>query len=249
MQKVRYTSTVLRGNKKGILPKDENGYYSIPVGGLNVYNSVGEFYALEGAKQLFDSSSAFMRRVQNGCLKAEVGHPKQEPGMTIRDYIKRILTIEERNICGHFGEIWLDEEFGRTQTTAQNKSVVAIMGKVRPSGEKGIVLETALNNPRENVCFSIRALTENFVKGGVTVRVLDTVVTFDLVNEGGIAHANKFSSPALESNEEQTFFINQLEDIYKAHLKDPVAAESSTLLKEILDRANEISKRPIYSNW
>ena len=66
---IRFSCTSLQGtNKKGILTKDEHGYYSQPIGGLNVMNSAGMYYTYQGAKNLFEESSAFMRRVRRGAL-------------------------------------------------------------------------------------------------------------------------------------------------------------------------------------
>ncbi len=93
-QKVLFSCTTLAGTgKKGKLTKDENGYYTMPIGGLNVFNSIGDFYTYEDAKQLFDSSSTFMRRVKTGALKGEYGHPKPIKGQSYEEFAERVLTI------------------------------------------------------------------------------------------------------------------------------------------------------------
>ena len=130
---VRFTATKLTDiNKKGLLLPDSEGYYELPVGGLNVVNSSGQFYTLEGAKDLFDSSSIFMRRVRNGCLKGELGHPKRLPGMSLDDYIQRIVTIDEKNVCCFFKELWLDFEFGKKNPQLGTPDLVAVMAKLKP---------------------------------------------------------------------------------------------------------------------
>ena len=69
---VRFECTSLRGtNKKGLLPKDENGYRWMPIGGLNIFNSAGQYYTLEGARELFAESSQFNRRIQRGALRVK----------------------------------------------------------------------------------------------------------------------------------------------------------------------------------
>jgi hypothetical protein len=133
MANVMYTASKLAAGKKGILPPDADGYYTMPVGALNVFNSSGQYYVLEGAKQLFDSSSIFQRRVANGCSKGEMGHPKREPKMTMDDYMTRILTIEETNVCCHFRKFWLDETFGKKNPQFKNPDMVAIMAELKPS--------------------------------------------------------------------------------------------------------------------
>ncbi len=203
MSSVRFTSTKLVGsNKKGVLQADANGYYTMPIGGLNTLNSAGEYYTLEGAKQLFDASSIFMRRIKAGCLKAELGHPKKLPGMTMDDYLNRLLSIEETNVVAHFAEIWLDESFGKNNPQYKNPKLAAIMAKVKPAGPKGPALKESLENPQEDVCFSIRALTRDYYERGQTFRVLQQIVTFDNVTEPGIAMARKYDAPALESESE-----------------------------------------------
>lgn len=195
----KFEATRLAGTgKTGILTPDANGYYETVLGGLNTLNSVGQYYVLEGAEELFLSSSIFMRRVKNGCLKIEVEHPMQG-GMSDDAYVDRLLRIDLNQVCGHISELWLDKDFGKKNPFFNNPNLVGIIGKVKPSGLKASALEAAINNPRENVCFSIRSFTRNYVQNRRTYRVLDTVVTFDLVNEGGIEAASKWSSPVLES--------------------------------------------------
>jgi len=196
---IRFTSTKLEAKgKKGLLTADENGYYEIVVGGLNTFNSGGEYYTLEGAKELFESSSTLMRRIKSGNLRGELDHPAMLPGQTMRDYISRLLRIDrDREVC-HISEIWLDEEYGKKYPECNNPNLVAIMAKVKPSGPKGFMLEQSLNNPKENTCFSIRALYYEVMYRGRVNRILNNIITWDLVNEPGIAGANKYDSPALE---------------------------------------------------
>ena len=110
---------------------DENGYYTINLGALNVFNSSGAYYKLKGAEQLFVASSILMRRIKNGFLKAEVGHPKKNSGMTMSDYMNRILTINPENVCAHIKEVWLEETVIKDGNSAEN--LVLIVGKVKPN--------------------------------------------------------------------------------------------------------------------
>ena len=91
MQTVRFTCTSLTGTgKEGVIRPDENGYYDMVIGGLNMLNSAGEYYEYEGAKELFNQSSSFMRRVKRGALRGEVGHPRREPGQSIDSFMNRV---------------------------------------------------------------------------------------------------------------------------------------------------------------
>lgn len=197
---VKFTATRLGSSgKKGVITPDAEGYYEVVIGGLNTFNSVGEYYTLEGAKSLFERSSIFMRRVLSGCLKGETGHPKRAPGMSKDDYVKRILSIEETNICCHFRDIWLDPNYGRNNPHLKMPELVAIVAKLKPAGPNGPALEKALQSPGENVCFSIRAMTKDYFNRGTCYRVLAQILTWDWVTEPGIACSTKFNSPALES--------------------------------------------------
>jgi hypothetical protein len=246
MGQIKFTSTRLDGTgKKGLLKPDSNGYYTMPVGGLNVFNSVGQFYTADGARKLFESSSIFMRRVKSGCLKGESGHPKRTNGMSMDDYLNRILTIEESNV---------DEDFGRRNTKFNNPELIAIMAKIKPSGPHAASLEASFNNPEEEVCFSIRALTRDFMFKGTTHRVLEQIVTWDNVVEPGLSLAKKTYSPVLECMAEQDIRLSQLEKLSK-NMGSLIATESSTALaKEAFEsiKSNEglkITTLPYFTKW
>lgn len=257
---VKFTSTKLSGlNKTGVIKPDADGYYTMVIGGLNAYNSVGEFYTLEGARQLFESSSALMRRINNGCLKGEVGHPKfdEVAGQTktekMENYLRRILSIDERNTCCFFREIWLDQDYGRANPRFKNPNLVAIMAKVKPAGPRGPALEAAFNNPGENVCFSIRALTKDYYNRGQTYRVLTNIATWDWVVEPGIATANAFDSPALESMDEEIITRASLKRAVDAICHDNLAIESTRqmALEALADVEASFAppKAPLFKHW
>ena len=246
---VRFSCTALAGTgKQGILPRDANGYYTMPVGGLNVYNSAGQYYPYEGAKELFSSSGPFMRRIKTGCLKGEYGHPKPLPGQSDDAFANRVLTIEEKNTCVHFAEIFLDFDKVKDE---MGKPVVAIMAKLAPAGPYGPALQKSLENAQEEVCFSIRAFTEDVFRGGVKQRNLREIVTWDFVTEPGISVARKYKAPALESMAEREF---SRADLVKATAGSPVglAMESASTGASLLAALGwEIDQRaiPKYLKW
>lgn len=233
MNTVRYGCTSLLGtNKAGIIKPDVDGYYEMVVGGLNIFNSAGQYYTYQGAKELFENSSQFQRRVSRGALRGEVGHPSKLPGMSMDDYINRIMEIRENNVCVHFKEIYLDFDRMKTQ---DGKPAVAIMGKLAPSGPHGDALRKSLENPNENVCFSIRAFTKDYYERGVACRDLKNIITFDYVNEPGIHIANKFSNPSLEDLTETYTTDSQLQRVCEEQLVNGLATESSlNIAKEVL---------------
>jgi hypothetical protein len=191
----KFTAAALPSGKKGISKPDSDGYHSLIVGGLNIFNSMGQYYALEGAKELFEQSSTFMRRIQRGAVRGEVGHPRPDPGMSTEAFINRLFEIRETNVCCQFKEVSLDLNWGNTHN---QPGVVATIAKLIPSGPHGVALEKALLNPSENVFFSVRGLTDDFFQNGRYTRVLRQIIGWDWVSEPGIAIAEKYKSPATE---------------------------------------------------
>lgn len=195
-----FTCTRLNGtNKVGTLKKNENGYYTMVIGALNMFNSAGMYYDFKAAEQFFKESSALMRRVQRGSLRGENGHPRREPGMTVQAYYARLLQIHEDKTVCHFASITLD--FNNYKDD-QGRPIVAIIAEVCPSGQFGHVLEKQLQNPNENVCFSIRSFTDDKMVKGIVTRYIKTIVTFDYVNEPGMSVAERWNAPGLESFED-----------------------------------------------
>ena len=199
MEVVKFTETVFSDkNKKGVLVPDSDGYYTVVVGALNTYNSAGEYYTAEGALQLFENSSHFQRRIKNGALYAELGHPKKVPNMSMEQFYSRVVSIEETNVCGHFSEINLDFDFGRKNPEFKNPDLIAIIAKVKPAGAKANALQLSLESGKQNTAFSIRVLTENKYVNGRVERRLTNIITFDHVIEGGVSCAHKIHAPGLE---------------------------------------------------
>lgn len=252
MKQIRFGSTRLTAlGKKGLLKPDADGYYKLIVGGLNAYNSAGEYYTLEGAEELFRSSSMLMRRIERGALKSELGHPTRDPKMSDNDFLERVLTIKESNVVGHIRSLELDHSFGRRHPEFKNPSLVAIVAEVTPSGPHAMSLERSISNPSENVMFSIRGLTDNYYEKGRCNRVLRTIVTFDQVTEPGINIANKWDSPALESLHEIPVTTRQLNELAKP--TSPVSMESTRELFAEAARSVgvplDLPKIPFYARW
>jgi hypothetical protein len=258
MNSIRFGCTSLVGlNKIGQLKQDENGYYECIVGALNVYNSAGQFYVYEQSKNLFESSTQLMRRVKRGVLFGEYGHPKKAIGQSMDEFAHRVMSINESSVCCHHAELFLD--FDRVRD-ANGRPIVAIISKVAPSGPLGHVLERSLKNTKENVCFSIRSFTDDFMDRGVMKRVLKTVVTFDYVIEPGIAVAEKFKSPALEDFSEDVMFTRgQIRRGVMSNTENLVTQESVSLSASELfqtmgwqadqDTINAFAKAPAWKSW
>lgn len=197
MNSINFVCTSLVGkNKVGVIKPDANGYYRMRVGALNMFNSAGMWYPFEAARSIFvDMSGEFQRRVKRGVLGGENGHPKFLPGMTEAMYFSRLLQIYEENTCCHHAEIILD--FDNAYDDQGNK-IIGIDSMVCPSGPLGDMLRQELENPKKNVCFSIRSFTDDRLVNGIVHRNIKKVVTFDKVTEPGMHVAEKFKSAALE---------------------------------------------------
>lgn len=199
---VEYSCQVLNGtNKTGTLKKNDKGYYEMIVGALNMTNNKGEYYSYDYARKFFDEASDLIRMAKKGVLRGEYGHPKQ--GMLSDDkFIERLLTVEETTTCCHHRRIWLD--FDKFKTP-DGKPFIGIMSEIAPSGPYGDPLEKQINNGQENVCFSIRCFSMPHKIAGRIIKEMKHVVTFDAVNEPGIAQATKYNSPSLENHSNRIF--------------------------------------------
>ena len=202
MSQIFFTQTRLVGtNKLGILPKDKDGYYTQAIGGLNIHNTSGHLYTAEPeVRRLFtDSASFFLKHIRDGQLRGEVDHPEWPHDMPEVDYAARMLEIRPTNTCVHWADIWLDDTLNKNE---DGSPIWTIMAKFCPSGVHGAMLEKQLANGRENVCFSLRAFTMDRVIRGKRHRRIVEPITFDYVNRPGIPIAEKWKSPALETNHE-----------------------------------------------
>lgn len=233
---IKFGCRPLPAGKVGILTPDEDGYYTLPLGGFDLMNESGVYYnRSQQVINLFNESSSLMRRIKRGVLCAELGHPKLLPGMTAMDLLQRSSYIEETRICAHFSEIWLVE--GTDPTTG--KPALLTYGKAKPYGPYGHVFEDAVKNRMQNVCFSIRSTKVDSIINGRIDRTVDHIFTWDLVNEPGVRSAEKYHSMALESFrndlevKEESFFV-PASVIQQATANNAMAFESNEELKAVI---------------
>jgi hypothetical protein len=189
--------------------------------------------------------------INDGSLMSEFSHPKMLPGMTMDQYVRRILTIDEQNVCGHFKEIRLDEDFGKNNPQHGDPKLVAIIGKFKPCGPKGQYVKEYLDTPGQNVSFSIRAMTKDYYQGGITHRVLTSIVTWDYVSYRGIDVACSRNAPSLEELDTHTVSVKQLLKLSE-QVSTPVSLESDTRIKECIKNYKEIEQLvtlPVIRNW
>ena len=191
------TCTKLKPGKQGLLTPDADGCYSVPVGGINCFNSQGQYYDAtdDVIKLLTDPDSELQRQIRKGVLMAENGHPKREPGMRDDEFLARARSVYENRACCQIVSIWLDRDNFKGP---KGEPIIAIMARVKPAGELAHVARDAFANRLQDVCFSIRGFTYERMVGGIKYKTLVDIRTFDMVIEPGIEHATKYHAPTLE---------------------------------------------------
>ena len=190
-------TALLGTNKAGTLKCDADGYYKVVLGALDVFNSAGAYYPESSARHLFQQSASLMRRIASGNLRGEYGHPRKEPGMSMDDFVNRVRDIYEPNVCMHIRKVEVDYVSFKND---RGQPMIVILGEVRPSGPMGPALKEQFENKHEDVCFSIRSLTHDEFSYGRVNKHLKLIVTWDYVNEPGLAIAHKWNAPGLESH-------------------------------------------------
>lgn len=225
---------VMRGvnnNKEGIIKPDENGWYLVNLGALEYPNSRGEIYDEGSARAFLTADNPFTRKLRKGCLAGELGHPMRETGMTDSQWLERVLTIAETNESHTIMSVTID-------TTAVDRSgrrYTAIRGKVKPSGPHKQILLDKFADPNINVCFSVRSFAKNIVGMGGTKKHFLNIITFDYVLEPGLAVANKYESPALESHTSDVSMLAIEQYAVKLEAnKSGLSMESANEAKEVI---------------
>lgn len=251
---VIYECQALTGmNKTGNLKADANGYYELVLGAYDYHNESGAFYPLEPLKKLMVGSSPLMKRIAGGYVKSELGHPRMAPGMSDREFLMRVCDIWETNVCAHIKRIELDTE----RVIHEGNKVAAVIGMVKPSGPQGQFLEVSLENPDENVAFSVRSLTNDYwTPAGKLIKEVDEIITWDCVGQPGIPVAQKYRAPGLES---YRFDMDTVRAAADKMRQGGYGMESASLILEniihergiapITRTDNRIGKRPLSSRW
>ena len=253
--------TALTGsNKVGKLKPDANGYYPVVLGGFDIPNPQGNVYPFKAAKVLFTESSILMRNIESGNLYGEWGHPKRQPGQTLSSYIKRCSIVSEENIAFHIKKVEINDSDVKDEN---GNTIIAIIGWVKGAGPKAKEFDAMLANPDQNVCFSIRASTEDVPNAsGKLDRNITSIISWDFVVFPGLKVAQKYKSPALESFDsveftDQDLFVMRSEIM----MNEGMAMEDETCLSFVNEVLNStpskkrvfdqtiLKRRPTSSQW
>jgi len=236
----------------GKLKQDENGYVNMVVGAIGTVNSRKQYYAKsKEVIGLFADSSVFQRMVKEGALYGENGHPDIE-GLDQAVAMSRFMSIHEHHVCAHFNKVYLDDSLHRTSPTIESNEI-AIVANVKPYGPHASVVQDAIDNPKQNLCFSIRCLAKTEEIDGKFIKTIIKPITFDKVYLPGIRHATKLNSSsndildrmALRTSLEQIDTVINTENIADAItvLEDAGAsAENISWLKGLYKETQEEQK-------
>lgn len=232
---------------------DDNGYHKMVFGALNTYNTNGVFYRVDDINRLTGPKSIVGERISNGVLKAEVNHP-DFTGLSGNALLNKILTIDLNNVCAHIKGL----EFIDTKTYEPGWSgypIYRVEGWVKPTGAKAEILKSALENPDENVPFSIRSAVIEKRIGATMVRNVLEISTWDFVFENGVKGATSWAASGIEnsSHVQDDPGILCLNGSCIPKLKELVSSgtEHQEDVKKILQGLEEKEKaeKPILYNW
>ena len=260
---LRYSCTALLGlNKEGIIKPNSDGYYELVLSALNYPNPVGARYRTESARRILETSPFFQRKIKEGNLLGEVGHPRRRDYRTDQEYEDRLYDIVESNVCLHISDVWIDDSGALKDRNG--RAYTGIMGLVAPNGVQGRAFEESLTNPKQNTCLSVRSITDNYrMPDGSVEKEFVNICAWDWVNEPGLRPANKFSAPSLESyarelGEEFPVNPRNLEALIRRREEhdDGLESDNTGAMRETLayirsrhDSLSQASAATMWLNW
>ena len=181
--------TISRGfNGAGTFKRLDNGYALFVLSALEYPNSTAAVYDEGAATRLIMGNTRLQRQCGDGELKGELGHPKEYDSPNFNAFMQRIHTVDERNVAVQYRRVYID----RNYKLPDGKTIIAVMGEVCPSGPHAEHIDRSMNNPHENVCFSLRGMATDRFVGGKKRKYLDNLITWDVVGEPGLRPSTKF---------------------------------------------------------
>jgi len=175
---------------------DENGYYKILAGAFNTYNRQGVFYRIKQPDTLLLQKTILNRRITEGTLISEDEHPDYK-GLNNKEIVARTIKLDTSRKCGHIKAVEFIDT-GKCEPGWDGYNITIVYIWFKPSGPFGPSLKEALDNPDENVYFSVRSLVREKFVGRTKVRDVIDVSTWDHVYEGGIAKASQWNAVGIE---------------------------------------------------
>lgn len=190
-----YASVALPNpGKKGILKKLDNDYFEIILGAFGAFGNGGWLYDEKSAISYMNNNPEFLELMANRRMRSEWGHPVRTPGMSDAEWFERVCTIMESNWSSHIRKIHLSSD---TVKDEKGRPVIAIIGEVTPCGPHADKFRRCLENPDEDVNYSIRSFARRDFQA--FRKHITKIINFDSVWNPGIKCTSKFNTPSLES--------------------------------------------------
>lgn len=193
-------SMLANSGKQGVIKPDKLGRYELVIGAFNACNKAGIKYIFDGANKILNNpSSELNRKISEGKLYGERGHPKSF-GLKKNEYAERWGTVLESNSA------WQIHEFKLSQQLAKNsagESMVVVTGYLVPWGDSAESIRQSFASPTMNTAASVRSIANQGMVAGIFMRDIVNLITWDNVFDNGMDGAEKFLTPACEdfSNE------------------------------------------------
>lgn len=253
---VFFSNTKLRlSGKKGILKPDSEGYFEFPIGAFNCMNSAGEVYTNDNIDDIFSSSGVFMRKIQQGKLFGEWGHPMPRESETPNAYLARASNVDDKETCVFFKDVWNDKSAGKhfTQYPGITSDTIITFARLKPHGSKWEALQRAIEDPNVNIAFSVRNMGRDRVYRGKTYVSIEQIITWDAVTEQGVASSEKYGSMRLEHNR-VNITPRVLDNMRHALSKGSIRMENADGVRAIIASAERLLginsySEPIYTGW
>jgi Peptidase S80 family len=179
------TSQIIDNRSLGAPVKDGDGYYvDIPAAVIGIVSRNKTRYdAKHFIEQITSPESSFNKRLCEGVLGGELGHP--EVDMRSQGGISRLLNINPQKQSHHIRTVKVKKipDLGLDVVTMDAKG----------AGPYGYVFDESMADPTRNTAFSLRGLSQAVVNKatGIIDKKLIALTTFDMVVGGGFAQASK----------------------------------------------------------
>ena len=160
------------------------------------------------------------------------------------EFYERNLKIEQTRISHHIRDIVFTDT--KTPCGMPGKgNIVLVQAWLKPDGPMGDALKKSLDDPEQNVAFSIRCFTKDEMVNGTVIKQVVQIVTWDWVVEPGMKMANKFDTLNLESLDFTPISLRSLREYNNELSISTEAADINVMLDDI---ERNITKHDINTN-
>jgi len=188
------TAVVDDNRKLGKAVRDKDGYFTdIPVAVLGtVTRNMTQYDTPAFLKQIKGPDTSFYKRLEEGTLHSEWGHPFVDMNSTTG--MARLMNLDPQKKCNHIRSISVKK--------LNDLNIDIVTMDAKGAGPYGAYFDEIMLDPTMNAAFSLRGISKAmFNKStGVTHKELINLVTFDSgVASGGFKEASKRYMESVES--------------------------------------------------